>query len=148
MSPDLLSKINHRTVDHFPPAHYLDTEVGQIMTTGVVSVPASAPLRDVYRALVTHRIHAVVVADEATGKPLGWVTARGLLDWMIHNHEMVCARDAITHEPACIRSSATVREAWTALEQPGINQLLVADRPGLPPQGVLSDLDIIALAAR
>jgi CBS domain-containing protein len=61
---------------------------------------------------------------------------------------MIRVRDAITHEPASIQPSATVREALTALGQPGITQLLVALRPDTFPEGVLSDLDIVALAAR
>lgn len=39
-----------------------------------------------------------------------------------------------------------MREALTALGQPGISQLLVAARPGTLPEGVLSDLDVVAVA--
>jgi hypothetical protein len=61
---------------------------------------------------------------------------------------MASARDAITHEPATIQPGATVRQALTALEQPGVSQLIVAERPEVTPEGVVSDIDLIALAAR
>lgn len=83
-----------------------------------------------------------------TGTPLGWVTARGLRSFLTRDPGLVLARDAITHEPASIHPSATAREALTALGQPGVSQLLVAEREDIAPEGVLSDLDLVALAAR
>jgi len=133
------------------PAHHardlLDTEVRQAMTPGVITISEEASLYQAYRALVAHRVHSVLVVGHTTGKPLGWVTARGLLAWMTRDPGQARARDAITHEPATIQPSATVRVALTALSQPGISQLLVAQRPDITPEGVLSDLDVVALTA-
>jgi len=147
MSPNLLSTLDHRAAGHLAPKACLDAEVRQVMTTGVVTIPADAPLREVPRTLIRHRIQSVLVVEQTTGKPLGWVTARGLLS-RITEDATLCAGDAITQEPASIQPWATVREALTALQQPGVSQLLVGRIPGIPPQGVLSDLDVIALVAR
>jgi CBS domain-containing protein len=133
--------------DHLTPAHRLDTEVRDAMTPGVITISEEASLHQVYRALVAHRVHSVLVVGHTTGRPLGWVTARGLLSWTTRDTSLAHARDAITHQPATIQPSATVREALTALSQPGISQLLVAQRPDIAPEGVLSDLDVVAIAA-
>lgn len=126
---------------------FLDAEVRDAMTPGVMMISETASLRATYRALVGHRVHSVLVIGSFSGTALGWVTARGLLNWMTQDDTMHCACDAITHPPATIQPSATLRESLTALAQPGISQLLVAERPGVTPEGVLSDLDVIAAAA-
>jgi CBS domain-containing protein len=148
MTSDLLTRPSPRDFDQLPTVDYLDREVRSVMTPGVVAISDDASLRQAYRALTTHRIHAVLVMGATTGRPLGWVSARGLLAHVIRDDTMVSVRDAITQEPASVRPSATLRQALTALEQPGISQLLVSRVPGGPPEGVLSDLDIIALAGR
>jgi CBS domain-containing protein len=147
MSP-MPSRPDYRAADHLTTGSYLDAEVRDVMTPGVVTISENASLRRVYRALVAHGVHAVLVVGHSTGKPLGWVTARGLLSWLTREDTMASVRDAITHEPASIQPGATVREALTALEQPGVSQLIVAERPEVTPEGVVSDLDVIALAAR
>ncbi|MDX6697203.1 MAG: hypothetical protein QOE65_600 [Solirubrobacteraceae bacterium] len=124
----------------------LDGEVREVMTPGVVSLVETASLRQGYRALVAHGVHSVLVLGRTTGKPLGWVTARGLLGRMADDAELFSVGDAITHPPATIEPTATLREAISALAQPGISQLIVAEPDALP-QGVLSDLDLIAAAA-
>jgi CBS domain-containing protein len=148
MSPSLTSKPDHRAADHLPTRDFLDVEVSQIMTPGVVTISDEATLRQAHRALTAHGIHSVLVVGCHTGKPLGWVTARGLLSWLTRDGDLAYARDAITHEPATIHPSATAREALTALSQPGITQLIVASHAGTSPEGVLADLDMVALAAR
>jgi CBS domain-containing protein len=132
--------------EYLATSDHLDFEVRDAMTPGVVTITETASLRDAYRALVAHRVHSVLVLGRNNGKPLGWVTARGLLGRISQDTSLGCAGDAITHPPAAIQPSATVREALTALGQPGISQLLVASRPGVLPEGVLSDLDVIAVA--
>jgi CBS domain-containing protein len=61
---------------------YLETPVRDFMTPGVLVIAEDATLRQVYRALVAHSIHAVLVVGRNEGRPLGWVTARGLLGWI------------------------------------------------------------------
>ena len=148
VSPDSHNKADPRAMDQLPSANDLDTEVRNAMTPGVIAVSEHASVRQAYKALTAHRIHALLVVGGANGKALGWVTARGLRAHVTSDDTMISVRDAITHEPASIQPSATVREALTALGQPGITQLLVALRPDTFPEGVLSDLDVVALAAR
>jgi CBS domain-containing protein len=148
MSPEMLTTPDRRAIDHLATGDYLDVEVRHIMTPGVVTIAEDATLRQAHRAITAHRIHAILVLGRTGGTPLGWVTARGLLNWLTQDESLACAKDAITHPPATIQPSATAREALTALEQPGISQLIVASHPGTFPEGVLSDVDMVAFAAR
>ena len=58
---------------------------------------------------------------------------------------LVAARDAITERPSKIDPSASAREALTALSQAGTSHLLVCRHEDATPEGVVSDLDLIAL---
>lgn len=147
MSPTLTTKPEAHSRIPLAANSHLDVEVRHVMTPGVVTISEDASMHDVYRALVAHRVHAVLVAGRSTGKPLGWVTARGLLSWVARDESMACARDGITHPAVIIQPNAIVREALTAIQQPGVTQLLVGHPAGSAPEGVLSDLDLIALVA-
>jgi CBS domain-containing protein len=141
-----LTKPPRKQHDYLPSSDPLDVEVRDAMTPGVVTITETASLHQANRALVAHGVHSILVIGRNNGKPIGWVTARGLLGRITHDNSLRCVGEAVTHPPASIQPSATVREALTALGQPGITQLLVATRPGVLPEGVLSDLDVIAVA--
>ena len=70
-----------------------------------------------------------------------------MLDWIEHDLTLVPASRAITERPAWIQPAATAEEAVQALSD-GATHLLVARAPGETPQGVVADLDVIALCAR
>ena len=145
--PTLTAKPPRKQTDYLSSPDPLDVEVRDAMTPGVITISETASLRQAHRALVNHGVHSILVVGRTTGKPLGWVTARGLLGRMTQDDSLCCAGDAITHPPASIQPSATLREALTALGQPGVAQLLVATRPQVLPEGVLSDLDVLAVAS-
>jgi len=126
------------------PGDYLETPVRDIMTPGVVSIPEDASLRQAYRAMVAHSVRAVLVVGRAEGRPLGWVTARGLLAWIGQEASLPSARDAITERPTWVEPSATAREAVVALQQAGVSHVLVRKGDDAMPEGVVSDLDLIA----
>jgi CBS domain-containing protein len=127
------------------PQHHLNKMVREIMTPGVVAIVEDASLRQTYRCMVCHGVHAVLTVGAANRRPLGWITARGLLSWMSTEHELICARDAVTERPRAIEPSATVSEAIVALSRPDTTRLLVAVSADSFPEGVVSELDIIAL---
>ena len=133
-----------------PGSHgaHLDTPVREIMTAGVVALTEDASLRQAHRALVAHRIHGVLVIGRNGGRPLGWITARGLLAWAEQDATIASARDAITERAETIEPSATAREAIAALSQPGVSHLLVCRHPMESPEGVISELDLVTLGAR
>jgi CBS domain-containing protein len=124
---------------------HLETPVRQFMTPGVLTIAEDASLAQVYRAMVLHTVHAVLVVGRTEGRPLGWVTTRGLLGWVGQDRSLACASDAITGQPVTISPSATAREALAALSQPGTSHLLVCRREDGIPEGVVSELDLVAL---
>ena len=76
--PATMTTARHRN-DPFPAASgdYLETPVRDFMTPGVLTIAEYASLRQVYRAMVAHSVHAVLVVGRTEGRALGWVTARG-----------------------------------------------------------------------
>lgn len=124
---------------------HLETPIRAFMTPGVLTIAEDASLAQVYRAMVLHTVHAVLVVGRTEGRPLGWVTTRGLLGWVGRDRSLACASDAITEQPVKISPSATAREALTALSQPGTSHLLVCRREDATPEGVVSELDLVAL---
>jgi CBS domain-containing protein len=124
---------------------YLETPVRDFMTPGVLTIAEDASLAQVYRAMVVHTVHAVLVVGRTEGRPLGWVTARGLLGWVGRERSLAAASDAITERPFKIDPSASAREALSALSQHGTSHLLVCRPEDASPEGVLSELDLVGL---
>jgi CBS domain-containing protein len=141
------SKHSRAAISPITPGDYLETPVRQIMTPGVVSIPEDASLLHVYRAMTAHSVRAVLVVGRTEGRPLGWVTARGLMGWVGKDQSLASARDAITERATFIDPSATAHEAVVALLQAGVSHVLVRRSDDSMPEGVISDLDLVALEA-
>lgn len=122
----------------------LETTVRELMSPGTIMVSEDASMRQAERAMTRHGVHAILIVGRS-GQPLGWVTARGLLASLVHDRVLVPASNCVTETPTYIDPSATAREAMQALAEPGVSHLLVSRVPGEPPQGVVSDLDLVAL---
>lgn len=138
----------HAGSDATTPSDRLQTPVRSIMRPGVVSVSDDASLLQAKRALGRHRVHAILIVGHGDGRPLGWVTDRGLLSWLDHDLSLLQAGQAITEPATFIEPGATAREALEALRVPGVSHLLVSRVAGRPPQGVVAPLDLVDLVAR
>jgi len=128
-----------------PGAAWLRTPVRAFMRPGVVTVADDASLLQVQRAMVAHNVHAVLIVS--TSGPLGWVTAAGLMSHLGDEPAMYRASSAITERPVSIAPTAPAADAWRALADPATSHLLVAPRADAPPQGVVSELDLVRLAS-
>jgi len=126
------------------PDRRLDTTVRELMSPGAITLSEDASMRQAERAMTRHGVHAILILGRA-GRPLGWATARGLLGSLLQDRALVPASRCVTETPTYIDPSATAREAMHALSEPGVSHLLVSRVPGEPPQGVVSDLDLVAL---
>jgi CBS domain-containing protein len=124
----------------------LHTPVRDFMRPGVIALSEDASLRQAERAMVRHGVHAILLLGRNDGHPVGWVTTRGMLQWLTHDLGLVPAVKGVTEPPTFIAPSATAQEAVAAL-QPGVTHLLVARAPGDTPQGVVADIDVIALCS-
>ena len=125
-----------------------DTPVARIMRHGVVSIAEDASLASVADAMGDHRVHAILVEERTTGRPLGWVKAETLLSWMNMRSPWVHAHQAMTEKVTTIAPTATVRDATAALSRPGTSRLLVCSDGGRAGEGVLTPLDVVGLLAR
>ena len=126
----------------------LETPVRDFMRAGVISVSEDASLRQAERAMVRHGVHAILVLGRSTGRPLGWVTSRGMLQWVSHDLGLIPASQGVTETPTFIEPGATAHDAVRALSRDGVSHLLVTRVPGETPQDMVSDLDVIALCTR
>lgn len=122
--------------------------VRDVMRPGVISVPENASLHQVMRAMAAHDVHAVLVVGARRGTPLGWVTAHGLLAYVDHHAALTSAAAAITEAARTIKPSASVADAIQALIEARSGHLVVAGQAGRPPEGVVSELDVVRLLAR
>ena len=118
------------------------------MRPGVIAVSDDASLRQAERAMVRHGVHAVLILGRSGGRPLGWVTSRGMLQWIHHDLGLIDAGRAVSETPTYIEPGATAYDAVQALTDGRVSHLLVTRAPGEIPQGVVSDLDVIALCTR
>jgi CBS domain-containing protein len=133
-----------------PPvdADRLDTAVRELMRPGVVVVAGHASVAQAQRALLAHGVHAILVLDDATGRPLGWATSRGLLRWADRDVALASARDAVTEPALAIEPSAPAREALDLLQRESATRLLVVRVGDGLPEGVVADLDLLRLLSR
>jgi CBS domain-containing protein len=126
----------------------LDIPVGDLMRPGVIVLSEHASVAQAQRAVLAHGVHAVLVLEDRTGRPLGWVTSRGLLAWAARDVALASAREAVTEPPVAVEPSASAREALEALDRTGAARLLVV-RAGVGlPEGVVSDVDVLREVAR
>jgi CBS domain-containing protein len=123
----------------------LHTPVREFMRPGVIAVSEDASLRQAERAMVRHGVHAILLLGRTSGQPIGWVTTRGVLQWLSHDLGLVPASQGVTEAPTFIDPGATAQDAVKALSAPGVSHLLVSRAPGETPQGVVADLDVITL---
>ena len=126
----------------------LETPVASIMRHGVVSIAEDANLASVAQAMADHRVHAILVEERTTGRPLGWAKAETLLGWMNIESPWVHAHQAITEPVMTIAPTAPVREAIAALSRHGTSRLLVCSDGARAGEGVLTHLDVIAVLGR
>jgi CBS domain-containing protein len=125
----------------------LETPVASVMRHGVVSIAEDASLASVARAMSDHHVHAILVEQRTTGRPLGWAKAETLHSWMNMRSPWVHAHQAISEPIATIAPNATVRDAMAALSRHGTSRLLISSEGGCAGEGVLTHLDVVGLLA-
>ena len=69
------------------------------------------------------------------------------MDTPLRDPDLTLARNAITQEIVALRPNAPAREALAALARTGASHLLVSRRDDHAPEGVISELDLLALVA-
>jgi CBS domain-containing protein len=126
----------------------MDTPLRELMTPGVVALPDSAALRVVFEAMRDHRVHAVLVVDRTSAEPRGWVTSRALLTHAATELGLVDAGHAIDEPVVALGPSATAGEAIERMLASGACRVAVRHDHARLPEGVVTDLDLVALLVR
>ncbi|MEA2177125.1 MAG: hypothetical protein QOG77_422 [Solirubrobacteraceae bacterium] len=130
------------------PGDRLDTPVRDIMRPGVIVLSDDASVLQAQRSLIAHGVHAVLVLERFSGRPVGWVTSRGLLHWCDRDASLTSARSAVTEPAVAIEPSASAQEALDTLDREGATRLLVSRQSDGLPEGVVADMDLLRLVAR
>jgi CBS domain-containing protein len=121
--------------------------VRDVMSPGVIAVPSDTTVRACAQTMFERRTHAVLVVDQRSREPLGWVTHQDVLRYLRSDPMTTLAGGVISREPAYIDADATVEEAAEQMIQESTTHLLVGS-PAVIPEGVLSSWDLVAHYAR
>jgi len=97
------------------------------MTPGVITVAEDATLHQVRRALTDHAVDALLVVGRINGRPLGWITATGLLAHLDDDPWSTRAVVLVTEQPHVIHPAEPLRHAASLLADAGVSHLLVAN---------------------
>jgi CBS domain-containing protein len=117
-----------------------------LMTPGVVSIVDDASMHAGFEALSANRGRAILVVEPTAGRPLGWVTDRGLLAHLECEPKLTLIRSAITEEVVSVTPGTTARHVVGLLSHPETSHVLVANAAGRFPEGVISALDLVRTA--
>lgn len=101
------------------------TLVRDIMSRGVVTVPASTGMRDVARTMTRYDITGVAITDEEEGT-IGVVTHTDLVKHF--GEKDLTAEDIMTEIPDTIRPDATLIEAADKMTRNEVHRLFVMPR--------------------
>jgi CBS domain-containing protein len=121
--------------------------VRDVMSPGVIAVPSDTTVRACAQTMFERRTHAVLVIDQRTREPLGWVTHRDVLRYLRSDPMTTLAGGVVSQQAAYVDPDATVEEAAEQMVRDNTTHLLVGSRDVIP-EGVLSSWDLVAHYAR
>ncbi len=110
--------------------------VDEIMNRELLAVQPDTPTRELRELVRSFRVGAVPVTDD-TGRPLGVVSLRDLLD-----AEGGAAGERMSKPAMCVATSATIDKAARQLAATDRHHLVVVDGAGVA-VGMLSTLDLL-----
>ncbi|MFH0774657.1 MAG: CBS domain-containing protein [bacterium] len=119
-----------------------DKKVLDVMTRGVVSVHLTDSAKEVARALVENKIHAVAVMDD-NGDVIGVISEMDLLKVMDQDLDLTRAEDIMSSHLRSITPNSRLREAAEVMLGLKVHRLIVLHPEGRRAVGVLSISDII-----
>ena len=122
--------------------------VRDYMTRTVITCLPSSSLLDVQESLAEHRIARVVVVD-AKGRPVGIISEKDVMDFLLTDESMrgldeIAAQEVASSALTTIKSSDTVEEAAGTMIRKKISSLVVMDG-GL--EGIITKADVVTYLA-
>lgn len=127
----------------------MTTLVRDLMRRGLVTCPKNVPLGEAAALLTKHRVHALVVVDEA-GKPVGLLSDFDLLagEWLSGDAESLAtmrrmtAGELMSAHLNTIDAGQPIAAAADRMRQEGLHRLVVTENG--EPAGVVSLSDFVA----
>jgi CBS domain-containing protein len=123
------------------------TPVRTVMSPGVIALSRDTTIGACASAMRERHTHAVLIVDDASRLPQGWVLHRDILEHIESDPLTTLAGDAISQDVSLIAPEATVKEAADRMLAEGLTHLLVANSLEAIPEGVISSWDIVAFYA-
>ena len=120
--------------------------VRDCMHTGILGCEADAPLGEVAGMMATHRVHAVAVNSEETGRPVGVISDLDVVSAIVSGEDLPAARLTAT-EPLAVSAEDSLSHAAQLMAEHEVAHLVVLDRASGYPIGVLSTIDIASVYA-
>lgn len=122
--------------------------VREVMSPGIIVISSETTVAACAASMFERRTHAVLVVDQRTREPTGWVFHQDVLRYLRSDPLTTMAGDVVSADAAYIDPEATVDEAAQRMVEDNITHLLVGKSPGQLPEGVLSSWDLVAYYAR
>jgi len=120
--------------------------VRDCMHPGVLTCSADDRLQDVAAIMANHRVHAVLVTASNAERPIGVVSALDVAAAVATGADCA-AREVAATETLSISADEAVRTAAQLMSEHGVSHLLVIDKAGGYPVGVVSTLDVATVYA-
>jgi CBS domain-containing protein len=121
-------------------------EVRDALRLGVITCLPDTSMEAVARIMVTNHVHAVIVAGLGGVRPWGVVTDRDVLAAATEAPDTL-AGSCATSEFVTVAPGERLDAAAQLMQQHDVSHLMVVDRAGDVPIGVLSTLDIAGIVA-
>lgn len=124
-----------------------ETEIKDIMTRGVVTVPFELTAAEMAETMAKNNVSAVVAVD-ASGETFGIVSDMDILEHIQKkNWEIASVEDIMSQSVETLRPTMTVKEAATIMAEKHVHRLIVMSEENVGasyrPVGILSARDII-----
>jgi len=123
------------------------TPVRAVMSPGVIAISGETTVSACAATMHARRTHAVLIVDEVTRTPAGWVFHRDVLKHLHEDPLTTRAADVVSQEATYIDPEETVEEAADRMVAGDLSHVLVGHGPDSIPEGVLSSWDLVAYYA-
>jgi CBS domain-containing protein len=120
----------------------LENEVRSLMRPGVVTIGDDSSVEQARRAMLAHRVHAVLVIGRE-GRPRGWITAGVVLAHLQRSPDLTPLSQAALEPAVRVEPSDSGRRAADLLAEHRVSRLLVARSEDDHPEGVIGELDLL-----
>lgn len=126
-----------------------DVTVERVMHVGFIGCPLEAPLRSVARLMAERRVHCIVGYGDVTEDDTclwGVISDVDVVSALAAGGELTTAGEISSTEVVTIRPQTSVRHAAELMRDHEVSHLIVVDGSSDRPIGIVSTLDVMAVA--